>query len=190
MKKLISVVFGAGLIFVFFVVVAVVILTGCRGRSPTSPDGNGDSDSIPDQSQYETLPAKHFLKDVDGNDTKMWITLISVSPARGSGITLGPDACPARCFQFSIEVGFEVVEYNTPAFFTIGFGHDSNTIFKGITGPHVWMGSSQMVGNGYILKFDEVPEYLVVMASYKKSGPPPNPTIYGGTSFILDYYLK
>ena len=174
------------------VVICVFSLPACNVfKNPTGPSGYDPSNPPPDQSLYEPLPAKQYLVDTDGNQTRMWATFISVSPARGSGITLGPGACPDGCFQYSMEVGIdgEAMDY-FQTYFQTGLSHDGRTVFEGggLADSNQCMSrSNEVIGGGFIIQFREVPEYLVVGASHCGRL---LEEIVATTSFWLDYHPK
>jgi len=184
---------------VFGLFALALVITGACGkdgsRNPNSPS------PPPDQSRYETLPAKKYLIGVDGNPTEMWATLHWVRPERGSTVQIGPSACPDNCFRWSLEVGLDMIPGADPtmkAAFESWFSLDGKNKIEGnsglyrLNGGGARMGQSQMVGSDIIRMFQTVPKYVWVGGRQfpevwvGPSGSRPA-DILGSTSFELDY---
>lgn len=192
----------------FVVVAALVVVAGASCKGKGSPAGPSLPPPVPDQSQYEQLPAFHPLTDAGGNPTKMWTNLISVSPMRGSNIVLNQSfppclssqANPNSCFRYQLEVGFnQMTNPHLVATFDLWFSQDGKapsengtTIGFGSVKPgqsiKLGGGDGTPQGGGAItIVFTEVPKYLLVIGAYRGSTSEGILGESGSTSFLLDY---
>ena len=191
-------------LLVFASLVVVCASLAACGHSPTSPSTTTPTQPPPDQSKYEPLPtAQHLLLDASGATTNMWAQLRTVTPLRGSFITLGPGAdnrCTG-CFQWELIGGLiNVPNPNTRAGFTVGFSQDGVTMTTRLDAFVSTTGSTGASGqNGRVQPFNEVPKYLLVQASYPGDTCDPRyvnpcygtfPGQNGSYAFLLDYQSK
>lgn len=183
--------------FVLVAVLALAFSSACGkngGSSCINPNAPGCSgDTPPDQSKYEPLGTRHYLKDANGNDTAMWVSLLSVSPPRGSVLTYGNTngICPSKCQQFTMEGGLDSVDNATGSSdFQVGWSQDcvnlSGDGWLSGGGP-VASGGSATFGGGQVHYFhDFAPQCFLVSGRYPIRGTAV--PVMGTTSLLLDYH--
>ena len=179
--------------FAALVMAGGLMLTACTPNpaGPSAPDP-------PDQSGYEPLPTEpHRLLDADGNPTRMWATLNSVNPLRGSTIVLSqscftPSGPTMNCFSMELTVGLDALPNPyTAAGFDAHFSQDGITIGQVIRSVSIRGGGTETLANpDYPAPFNERPMYLIIKASYRGDvngtyGTFPGES--GATNFLLDY---
>ncbi len=146
----------------------------------------------PDQSKYETLPAKHYLPDADGNPTHMWVVFSSVSPLRGFQVIFGHDNNCANCFRMQITVGTDPLPSpHITTQFTAGFSQDGSNIITRLWGSSVRGTKTASTDSDQVWVFNERPKYIVVTGYHSGDNISPTPNQFpeesGTTNFLLDY---
>lgn len=180
----------------FNLVIAAMIgmsLSACHNSgtttSPTPP---------PDQSRYETLPAKHYLVNASGTQTKMWAEFDSVNPLRGSTVVLGTQNCAdpsSGCFGMSMTFGFDGIDNPftiatlTGYFSSDGVNPNGGSIVNGaFWAPSVHETLPLLNLPGF------PPKYIVVTGTHPAGYTGGDPLSYhdpaesGSASFLLDYH--
>ena len=179
------------------VVLALAFSSACSksgGSSCANPAAPGCSgDTPPDQSKYEPLGTRHYLKDANGNDTAMWVSLLSVSPPRGSVLTYGNTngTCPSKCQQFTMAGWIDPVDNATnPGSFQVKWSEDcvsprEDGMISG--GGPAASGGSVTFGGGEVHYFhDFAPQCFLVAWQYPIRGTAVPVT--GMASLLLDYH--
>jgi len=179
----------------------VAVATAACGKNggsscinPNAP-GCGGEPPPPDQSKYEPLgdaAPRHYLKDINGNDTVMWIRLLSVNPPRGSILIYGNTngICPSKCQQFSMEAGMDSVDNATGSSdFQLGWSEDCISFRENswVTGTGADSGNSTVFGGNEVHYFhDFAPQCFLVSGRYPIRGT--SVPVKGMTSVTLDYH--
>ncbi|MBX4190338.1 hypothetical protein KW791_03540 [Candidatus Parcubacteria bacterium] len=178
-----------------FVIVAVAVASfACEAKGPITPTPTTTSTPTP---QYETLPARHCAVDTNGVELpgcRMSVMLMSVAPARGSQVKLGPVNClDGGCFQAQAKYHFEGID--NPAVmmkYELYFSHDGKTPSSGMLADGAILAGEKQVPYGlWIFQTADAPKYLLAHLSHMAGGAGDSgykdPVEDGWTAFLLDY---
>ncbi len=160
--------------------VVLVALSCALMACKKSSIGPSPVDQPPDQSNYESLPARHTMLTIAGQDAGMWATFLSVTPARGSSIA---KCNGSPCFTASVELCEDSDVHNRGESSGTFFSNDGvNPSGESIHERSIHPGACVVDNLGPGIFRDAPPKYILIIG--QKAG---SVDTKSSTSFLLDF---